>query len=302
MSVVREEPPPALTGEVRALLQAMPFPAAIVGADGRVLHANDAMRLRAGPSDPTQLPGAHVAASPFGRCVFLVPEAAPNPQMQRLASLGFMLAGVCHEVSNPLAAVHSMVQILQSRRGVDAETLEKGLDSIAGNVVRVLGITRKLGDFSRAGDAPEPQSVDAAVREAIALLRQSRSGEDVQVAYAGAPEALVRARPGELQQVLFNVLLNAAQAMGGKGSIDVRTRPAGGERWSVVVRDSGPGMPEEVLHRVFEPFFTTKPPGEGTGLGLTISYELVQEMGGSISVANHPEGGACVELLLPQEA
>jgi C4-dicarboxylate-specific signal transduction histidine kinase len=122
------------------------------------------------------------------------------------------------------------------------------------------------------------------------------------VAYAGVPEALIRARPGELQQVLFNVMLNAAQAMAGQGSIDVRTQPAGDRRWRVVVHDCGPGMPEEVLHRAFEPFFTTKPPGEGTGLGLTISYEIVQEMGGSISVANHPEGGACVELLLPQEA
>lgn len=302
MSIVRGKPHRAVAGDVRALLQALPLPAAILDDEGRVLHANDAMRLRAGPSDPAQLPGAHIAETPFGRCVFLLPEPVPNPQMQRLASLGFMLAGVCHEVSNPLAAVHSMVQILQSRRGVTAETLERGLDSIAGNVVRVLGITRKLGDFSRAGDAPEPQSIDAAVSEALALLRQSRWQDTVEVAYAGVPEALIRARPGELQQVLFNVLLNAAQAMAGKGRIDVRTQRASDRRWSVAVHDSGPGMPEDVLHRVFEPFFTTKPPGEGTGLGLAISYEIVQELGGSISVANHPDGGACVELLLPQEA
>ena len=301
MTAVRRERPPALGEEVRWLLQALPLPAAIVDAHGKVLHANDAMRERAGQSDPTQLPGAQVTAGPLGRCVFLMPEAAPDPQMQRLASLGFMLAGVSHEVSNPLAAIHSMVQILQSKRGVTPETVEKGLESIAGSVVRVLAITRKLGNFSRtAGDAPEPQPLDAAVSEALALLRHSRLGDAVQVAYDGMPDAVTRARPGELQQVLFNVFLNAAQAMDGKGRIEVSAERIARRQLRVRVRDTGPGIPESALQRVFEPFFTTKPPGDGTGLGLAISYEIVQELGGSMSVANHPEGGACVEILLPE--
>src|SRR6185437_4699302 len=194
MNAVRRKPPPALGDEVRWLLQALPLPAAILDADGKVLHANEAMRERAGPSDPTLLPGAHVTASPLGHCVFLLPQAAPDPQMQRLASLGFMLAGVSHEVSNPLAAIHSMVQILQSPRCVTPETLEKGLESIAGSVVRVLAITRKLGNFSRsAGDAPEPQTLDAAVSEALALLRHNRLGDAVEVSYDGMPEAVTRA-------------------------------------------------------------------------------------------------------------
>jgi C4-dicarboxylate-specific signal transduction histidine kinase len=299
VSAVRSTSTP-LSAEARALLEALPLPAAILDADGAVLHANAAMRARAGQSDPATLPGAHATTSPLGRCVFLMPEAAPDPQMQRLASLGFMLAGVCHEVSNPLAAVHSMVQILQSPRGVTPETLEKGLASIAGNVVRVLGITRKLGDFSRVtGDAPQPQTIDAVVREALALLRHTRWGDEVQVTYSGQPDATTRARPGELQQVLFNLLLNAAQAVQGNGVIEVRAEPASGGRWRVVVRDNGPGIEEKHLQRVFEPFFTTKAPGEGTGLGLAICYEIVQELGGSMSAANHPEGGACMELVLP---
>jgi signal transduction histidine kinase len=77
-----------------------------------------------------------------------------NAQTQRLASLGFMVASVCHEVSNPLAAVSSMLQILRSKRGVTPETLEKGLASISGNVARVLAITKKLGDYSRVGGEP----------------------------------------------------------------------------------------------------------------------------------------------------
>src|SRR5258708_14620176 len=95
------------------------------------------------------------------------PEQATDAQTQRLAALGFMLASVCHEISNPLAAVHSMLQILQSKRGVSPETLDKGLASIASNIAPVLAITRKLGDSSRAGaDAPAPVAIDTAMESA----------------------------------------------------------------------------------------------------------------------------------------
>ena len=289
-----------VSADMRALIDAMPIAAALVDDEGNCLHANEAMRRRAGPSDPLRIPGAHVAQTPAGRCVFALPADAPDPQTQRLASLGFMLAGVCHEVSNPLAAIHSMVQILQSPRGIGPETIEKGLASIAGNLYRVLAITRKLGDFSRvAGEAPQPQPVDAAMREAIGLLRHNRSGNDVQVAYRGEPAAVARARDGELQQVLFNVMLNAAQAMEGRGRIEAETGIATDGRIRVILRDTGPGIPEENLQRVFEPFFTTKAPGEGTGLGLAICYEIVHELGGALTVGNHPAGGACVTIVLP---
>jgi two-component system NtrC family sensor kinase len=220
-------------------------------------------------------------------------------QTQRLASLGFMLASVCHEVSNPLAAVSSMLQILQSKRGITPETLEKGLASIAANIARVTAITKKLGDYSRVGgEAPAPLAIDDAVEAAATLLRHSPAGEDVELEYRGAPGVTVLARPGELEQVVFNVFLNAAQAMQGAGRIEARANPNGAEL-ALSIRDTGPGIPEEHLPRVFEPFFTTKQPGEGTGLGLAISYELVQEMRGSIRASNDPRGGARFEIVLP---
>jgi C4-dicarboxylate-specific signal transduction histidine kinase len=300
VNATRRRAPGRVSDDVRALIDAMPFAAALVDDDGDVLHANEAMRGRAGTSGPLRIPGAHVAQTTAGRCVFALPADAPDPQMQRLASLGFMLAGVCHEVSNPLAAIHSMVQILQSPRGVGPETIEKGLASIAGNTFRVLAITRKLGDFSRvAGEAPQPQLVDAAMREAIGLLRQSRWGDEVQVAYRSEPAAVARARSGELQQVLFNVMLNAAQAMQGRGRIEAGTAIATDGRIRITVRDTGPGIPEENLQRVLEPFFTTKSPGEGTGLGLAICDEIVHELGGTLTVGNHAAGGACVKIVLP---
>ena len=118
-------------------------------------------------------------------------------QTQRLASLGFMLASVCHEVSNPLAAVSSMLQILQSKRGITPETLEKGLASIAANIARVTAITKKLGDYSRVGgEAPVPLAVDDVVEAAATLLRHSPAGQDVALDYRGAPGVSVLARPG----------------------------------------------------------------------------------------------------------
>jgi C4-dicarboxylate-specific signal transduction histidine kinase len=226
----------------------------------------------------------------------------PEPldvQTQRLASLGFMLASVCHEVSNPLAAVSSMLQILQSKRGVTPETLEKGLASISSNVARVLAITKKLGDYSRVGgEPPAPLAIDDAVEAATALLRHSSSGHDVQVDYRGAPGVAVLARSGELEQVVFNIFLNAAQAMEGVGRIEAWARAANDEV-TLSIRDTGPGILNANLPRVFDPFFTTKPPGEGTGLGLAISYEIVQELGGSIRAANDPRGGARFEIVLP---
>jgi len=220
-------------------------------------------------------------------------------QMQRLASLGFMLASVCHEVSNPLAAVSSMLQILQSKRGVTPETMEKGLASIAANVARVLAITKKLGDYSRVGgEPPVPLAIDDAVDAAAALLRHSPCGHGVQLDYRAAPGVTVLARPGEFEQVVFNIFLNAAQAMQGAGRIEVRAR-ANGAEVTLAIRDTGPGIAPEHLAQVFDPFFTTKQPGAGTGLGLAISYEIVQELGGSIHAANHPERGACFEIVLP---
>ena len=227
-------------------------------------------------------------------------HAPTNAQTQRLASLGFMLAGVCHEVANPLSAVYSMVQILQSKRGVTPETLEKGLASIASNIARVLAITRKLGDYSRVTDeAPVPIAIDDAVESVSSLLRHTPCGHAIGFTYRGAPGIQVRARTGELQQVLFNVVLNSAQAMQDAGRIEIEARPGADGILRVSIRDTGPGIAPEHLARVFDPFFTTKVPGEGTGLGLAISYEIVHELGGTIHASNHPQGGACFEVALP---
>jgi len=291
---LRKPDVPALTADVRALVEALPFPAMLSRPDGTLLHANAAMRTApAGARESTSL-----ALGGIGECTLTVARPV-DAQTQRLAALGFMLAGVCHEVSNPLAAIHSMLQILQSKRGVSRETLEKGLASIGGNIARVLAITRKLGDFSRVGGEPQvPVAIDGAMDAATVLLRHSDQAPAVTLQYRGARGATVLARPAQLEQVLFNLLLNAAQAMRGAGPIDVQVRQEGASA-IIAIRDAGPGIPAEHLPRVFEPFFSTKPAGEGVGLGLAICNEIVQELGGAMHAYNPPQGGACFELTLP---
>lgn len=223
-----------------------------------------------------------------------------NVQTTRLASLGFMLASVSHEVRNPLTAIHSMVQVLQSQNDTLTGAWKDGLRNIAANVRSLLNISRKLTMFSRTDQEPQaPFSVDFAIEEAILLFGYDSLGETVQVTHDRKPQAIVYGLPGQLQQVVYNLLLNAAQAMKGQGSIFISTALRENNIVDISIRDTGPGIPPQHLTDIFEPFFTTKRSGEGTGLGLALSNEIVHEHGGHIEAENHPSGGACFHLLLP---
>jgi signal transduction histidine kinase len=221
-------------------------------------------------------------------------------QTARLASVGFMLAGVCHEVSNPLAATYSMVQILQSQNEISEEVMRDGLDRIAANVKRILEVSRRINEFCRIGK-PVPLRVDDAVREALAMLHVDARIGGVTVEHRGNAAAIVASDIGHLRQVFYNLVLNACQAMAGAGKVVIRSERESSGRVSVFVEDTGPGIPSEHLDRLFDPFFTTKPSGEGTGLGLCITRDLVREHGGVITAANQPDGGACFHLEFPGE-
>jgi len=243
---------------------------------------------------------------PWGACLVVVDQTrtrereTADAQTARLASLGFMVAGVSHELSNPLAAIYSMVQILQSNQDVPAEALQKGLASIAANVKRMLDVSQRLVGFSRAGDEPRAAfPVDEAVDEAIAVLRQDCSFSAVEVDHRPDPAAVTYGNQGQIQQVFYNIFLNAAQAMHGRGRLSIATGRPLADRVEVVVRDSGPGVPANLLPRIFEPFFTTKPAGQGTGLGLSISSEIAHEHGGTIRVESGENEGACFRVQLP---
>lgn len=243
---------------------------------------------------------------PLGACLVISEQPCArgfdlgSAQTARLAALGFMVAGVCHEVANPLTAIHSMAQLLYSSKPLPPETLERGLANIMANVRRVLNITRKLNDFSHASSQDKtPLSLDQPIAEALQNVREDSLFHGIEVTQLAGEEFWILGHSDQLEQVFANILLNAAQAMNGTGRIAIGARRITPSLAEIAVHDSGPGIAPGHLPRLFEPFFTTKSAGQGTGLGLAISNEIVIEHDGKLRAENHADGGACFYLTLP---
>jgi two-component system, NtrC family, sensor histidine kinase HydH len=232
-------------------------------------------------------------------------------ERDRLAALGQMAAGLAHEVKNPLGAIKGAAQLLsdpgehghlgpveQEFVGIILEEVER-LDRVVGSVL----------DYARPSKG-DLGSVDlnAVVRRTVTVLASDRAEDCEIVTQLSERLPPVRADAEQLRQVLINLVKNAVQAMGGRGTVRVRTAihaepPSAltaappGEWVEVSVRDAGPGIAPQVLRNLFVPFFTTK--DRGTGLGLAISQRMVEEMGGRIEVASHLGDGATFTVLLP---
>jgi C4-dicarboxylate-specific signal transduction histidine kinase len=218
----------------------------------------------------------------------------------KLASVGRLAAGIAHEIGNPLAAVQGYLSLMKS--GLDeqeeTEVLERSLKELA----RIHETIKKLLAYARQGDEQEPTaplSLGAVVAEALALVRGHPSIRTVEIdnrVAAGPPDAIGHA--DRLNQVLINLLLNAGQAMAEaetrKISLSLSVEES---RVSIIISDSGPGIPEAKREQIFDPFFTTKAPGEGTGLGLAISRSLMEAMDGDLELL-HSELGATFAVRL----
>jgi signal transduction histidine kinase len=226
---------------------------------------------------------------------------------ERLAVVGQLAAGIAHEVGNPLGAVVGFAELARARlAGAGGDGAHAAADCVARIAIeakRIDGIVRDLLDFARPSPAAaRGMSVPAAIEAAARLARAQPRCRDVSIALELAPELpLVRGDEGRLTQVFLNLLLNAGDAMGGRGTVRVGARVAG-DQVEVEVADGGPGIPQEHLAQIFDPFFTTKPPGAGIGLGLSVCHRLVEAMGGTIQASNGERGGAVFRLTLPRDA
>ena len=248
----------------------------------------------------------HLRRTAWGACLVVVDQTdlrqlqAADIQTARLASLGFMVAGVCHEVTNPLTALHSIVQILRAEQAPSPALLAKGLDNIAINVKRILDISRRLVRFSRVGDEPRYRfAIDDAIEEACHVLRHEGLLNDIELHHLPDPSAMVFGNTGQVREIFLNLFVNAVQAMAGRGCLRIATRNAGA-MIEVLVTDTGTGVHAALATRIFEPFFTTKADQHGTGLGLAICTEIAHEHGGSIGLRHSSPQGAAFCVTLPK--
>jgi PAS domain S-box-containing protein len=226
-------------------------------------------------------------------------------QSEKLAALGQLVAGIAHELNNPLQGVLGHLELLRTT-GAFPKALRRDVQLIYREADRAAKIVRNLLVFAGSRKITRRRlSVNAVLSRALALRAQACRASGIEVVRQ-SDEGLPRVQgdPVLLQQALLNVVINAEQAIGdpGGGRIEVRSALERALNMIVVtVRDTGPGIAPHVLPRIFEPFYSTKDVGKGTGLGLAIAYGIVQEHGGEIIAANHPDGGAVFTIALPVE-
>ncbi|HEX9490153.1 MAG TPA: ATP-binding protein [Stellaceae bacterium] len=232
--------------------------------------------------------------------------AAERQHSQKLEALGTLAGGIAHDLNNTLVPVLSLAKVT-ARRLAEGSRERTNLETIHTAGTRARDLVKQILAFARR-ERVEKQPVDLAAltREALRLLRASipatiRLVEEID----DVPPVL--GDPGQLRQVIINVVTNGAQAIDGRiGQISVslteRGRPdsvTGHKLVRLAIRDTGVGMDEHTLGRIFDPFFTTKPVGEGTGLGLSVVHGIVADHGGRIEVASHPGDGTQFQIYLP---
>lgn len=241
----------------------------------------------------------------------------------KLVSLGVLASGVAHEINNPLGNISSSCQILQEEEDLPVEERREWLAQIDSETRRAQRIVRTLLDYARRRSfQTEPASLRELLDKALLLMRGQLPGAQT-VANHVPLDLLVNVDSQRIQQVFINLFKNAVDAGGPSVRIEVAARRASSADWPpaadsyvvgspcardeipaclITVADDGPGVAPELFDKIFDPFFTTRDPGHGTGLGLYVVAEIIEEHGGCIAVDNLPGGGARFSIWLPRRA
>jgi signal transduction histidine kinase len=240
---------------------------------------------------------------------------------EQLASVGFLAAGVAHEINNPLASIAWSAEALETRLhrilhptdsiegqpavGLDLDTLRSYLRRIQEEAFRCKGITERLLDFSRLGQAERKQTIDMSeiVEDVIAMVRHLGQYRNHKIVYTPSADAFAWASPQEMKQVVLNLLTNALDALGAQqtdGTVTIRLD--GDSTWlRLSIEDNGCGMTDEVMEHLFEPFFTRRRDGRGTGLGLPITSRIIADHGGRIQPHSlGPNRGSRFDIQIPR--
>jgi PAS domain S-box-containing protein len=227
---------------------------------------------------------------------------------ERLATIGQLAAGLAHDLGNVLTPLGMYAALLLANQDQLGEENAGYVEQIKGITSRIGKMLRQLIDFSR-GDSGVRETivVEEVIDGALSMLDYMLTERDIAVQRAYQSEtAYVRADSGLLEQVFTNLIVNAADAMSGGGKLMVTTRLAHGpesptdQRYlEIVFADTGHGIASQDLDRIFEPFYTTKEKGKGTGLGLFVSYGIIEKHGGTIDVVSEPGVGTVFTIRLP---
>ena len=218
---------------------------------------------------------------------------------EKLASVGRLAAGIAHEIGNPMGIILGYIDLLKGEN-LTASERKDFLRRVESELTRINDIIRQLLDFSRpAGGRPEKTSVHQVILATLKMLEpqplMAHIESDIRL---NASNDVVWADPNQLQQVFLNLIMNAADAMKTEKHLIIKTSTTD-KVIRVQFEDSGTGIPEADLEGIFDPFYTSKPPGRGTGLGLSVSYTIVQGIGGTIGAENNPDRGISVTIEIP---
>ncbi len=237
---------------------------------------------------------------------------------EQLASVGFLAAGVAHEINNPLASIALCAESLEERLGEllqplaangpredeenDVDVVRDYLRMIQDEAFRCKEITERLLDFSRLGDVEKQElNLTELVQGVVDMVGHVGKYKQKQIIYRCRETVLVPINPQEMKQVVLNLITNGLESLNPGGTVTISLTAAFGDA-VLVVEDDGCGMTDEVQAHLFEPFFTRRRDGQGTGLGMSITYRIINEHGGQIQVhSDGPERGSRITVRLPQQ-
>jgi len=219
-------------------------------------------------------------------------------QAEKMTAVGTLASGIGHEINNPLYVILAAAEAISDTN--DTARCRAHSQEILKQAINIAEIVKNLSRYAQPGTRHDLEMVDLneSVAGAIHLAQRTFQGDQIEFKITTSPVPEILAKSEEIQQVLFNIVRNAIQAINGNGRIEIRTVPL--EGWvNVSIEDTGVGIPNENLKQLFDPFFTTKGPDEGEGLGLYIVRQLVTRYRGTIDVENAAGGGSRFELRFP---
>ncbi len=222
-------------------------------------------------------------------------------QSEKMASIGKLAAGVAHQLNNPIGGITLFAKLIMEEYDLE-EGAKEDLRRIMINAERCRATVKELLEFSRpTRHLMEPHDINQAISRSFFLLENQPIFKNIEIEKDLMPALpLALTDNQQINHMLMNIIINAAQAMEGKGKLTVKSYlSTDGDRACIEISDTGPGIPEDVLPHIFDPFFTTKEKGKGTGLGLSMVYSIVENHGGIIKASSNPAEGTTFVIELP---